>query len=740
MDNPHKLITAGNDKSPKKEPKKGSDADTDTNIEGEELDSPLNMNLIDFSQEIPNDDTQTEEIKTPQDLPSFKDKKIYDQSSFIYDKYSKRIIYFDVPKKKLLIYNRTKTKLLKKLQVTFNYKVLNACVDKKLTYLLIFANPFVNNKFIFIYSIEKETFVSQLKEDYSFFLSFFFVEKNSFCLVFVNKIMFFNCNMDNDEIKNVKTIEYGKNLISNFFFVRQYLVLLIHRDDNFFEMYSLRKNEVELIKTFNKVFNTVSTMFKSNSKGFFSSLFSSKVDKNARQLQLMQNFNNAYGNMYKSSQFFFEYIYSYIFFILLSYEDNAIFLMRIKNINKFPKEDEENFVIKLRYKNHSNNSTIQFMDNLLFVHNFTTDTTIIYDLALKSKEKIVCYSKNILKNFHHESFFKLTIIGGNIEETCKIKDQKGQQEVEKKLYSLNLNLENLFKNNENKNKKNLKKEEVELDGMLMISRRNKSKIFFLELFDKMLLDKTNKHRTDKIQLMLNEFSRQIKKSNSLALDLMTVSLTNEALNSNKTVKLSYKKENEKFYLDDKYIMLTTKNTLSQIDVIKSFKRIGQLCLEKKIIMEDESIFEYLFYILFFYVKLVQNNIEMIKLYYDTLLILFKTITSEKIMIKLISYYSNEEIFPLGSIDVAKYLLDNFTHPIIKVEAYKILNYLKADNELFYYLVKNEGIEYALKFLEKNYDENNFNDVKKILVDYLNNSEDDENKLFLEDFISDEDDL
>ena len=114
MDNPHKLITAGNDKSPKKESKKGSDADTDTNIEGEELDSPLNMNLIDFSQEIPNDDTQTEEIKTPQDLPSFKDKKIYDQSSFIYDKYSKRIIYFDVPKKKLLIYNRTKTKLLKK--------------------------------------------------------------------------------------------------------------------------------------------------------------------------------------------------------------------------------------------------------------------------------------------------------------------------------------------------------------------------------------------------------------------------------------------------------------------------------------------------------------------------------------------------------------------------------------------------------------------------------------------------
>ena len=263
----------------------------------------------------------------------------------------------------------------------------------------------------------------------------------------------------------------------------------------------------------------------------------------------------------------------------------------------------------------------------------------------------------------------------------------------------------------------------------------------MELFDKMLLDKTNKHRTDKIQLMLNEFSRQIKKSNSLALDLMTVSLTNEALNSNKTVKLSYKKENEKFYLDDKYIMLTTKNTLSQIDVIKSFKRIGQLCLEKKIIMEDESIFEYLFYILFFYIQLVQNNIEIIKLYYDTILLLIKQIKDEKIIIKLITYFSNEKIFPLGSIDVAKYLLDNFNHPIIKVESYKILKLLKAHNELFYYLLKNEGIEYAIKFLENSFDENNFNDAKKILIDYLSNSEDkDENKLFLEDLICEEDDL
>ena len=277
--------------------------------------------------------------------------------------------------------------------------------------------------------------------------------------------------------------------------------------------------------------------------------------------------------------------------------------------------------------------------------------------------------------------------------------------------------------------------------MLMIARRNKSKQFFLELFHKMLLDKTTENRAESIQLILNEFSRQIKKSTSLALDLMTnISLLNESLSASKAVKLSYKKDNEKFYLDDKYIMLSTKNTLSQYEVIKSFKEIAQLGKDKKINMDTDSIFEFLFYILFFFVQLVQNNIQIIKLYYDTILILIEQIKDEKNIIKLITYYSYEKYFPLGSVDVAKYLLDNYTHPIIKVEAYKILKLLKAHNELFYYLVKNEGIENAIQFLQNSFDESNFNDIKKMLVEYLNNcKDDDENKLFIEEIVNDEED-
>jgi hypothetical protein len=673
--------------------------------------SPINLQSIHFLTENNNNQKLKEK-----ELDQIKNG--YNPSQIFYDKYSKRIIYFNFTDNSISIYNRTRTSLKAKLKVYFNFKVLNSCVDKKLTFLLIFANPNVNNKFIFVYCIAKETFFSQLKEDYSYLINMFFIEKNFFCLVSVHQIKFYLCDQNSDEIKQIKTLDYSKILIKNFYFVRQYLILLIYRGDNSFDMYSLRKNEVELLKTFNEVFNTRSVMFKSSSKGsFFSNLFSSKSEYlKTQKIELMNSYNNSYGNIYKTSQFFLEYLYSNIYFILLSYEDNAIFMMKIKNINKFPKEEEGNKIIKLDYRTHSNNSTIQFLDNLLFVHNFSTDNTIIFDIELKAKGKIVCSANNILKNFHQNTFYKLKIIGGVIEESCRIKNDKGVQELTKKLYSLNVDLENLFKYNV---KKNLNDDGNELDGMLMIARRNKSKIFFLELFNKMLLDKTIKHRTDKILLILNEFSRQIQKSNSLALDLMSnVSLINDAVISPKSIKLGYKKDNEKFYLDDKYIMLSTKNTLSQIEVIKSFKRIGKQHLKDNNINDEESIFEYLFYILFFCIQLSKNKIEVIKLYYDTILILFKQIKEEKKMIKFITYFSCSKYFPFISIDIANYLLDNFTSPLIKMEAYNILKNLGAYNDLLSYLLKNESFSFVMNYLQMSFEDNKDSEIKKILLEYL----------------------
>ena len=184
--------------------------------------SPIDLNSINFTSEISNNKELNEK-----ELSLLKIG--YNSGSLFYDKYSKRIIFFNSQHNSILIYNRTKTNLKKKINVFFNFKVLNSCVDKKVTFLLILANPNVNNKFIFVYCIDKETFLSQLKDDYSDLLNMFFIDRNFFCLVFVNQIKFYICDLLSDEIKQIKLLDYNKYLISNFFFVRQYSILLIHR-------------------------------------------------------------------------------------------------------------------------------------------------------------------------------------------------------------------------------------------------------------------------------------------------------------------------------------------------------------------------------------------------------------------------------------------------------------------------------------------------------------------------------
>ena len=42
-----------------------------------------------------------------------------------------------------------------------------------------------------------------------------FVEKNVFCLVFVNQIKLYLCDQNSDEVKQIKSLDYNKILINN---------------------------------------------------------------------------------------------------------------------------------------------------------------------------------------------------------------------------------------------------------------------------------------------------------------------------------------------------------------------------------------------------------------------------------------------------------------------------------------------------------------------------------------------
>ena len=186
-------------------------------------------------------------------------------------------------------------------------------------------------------------------------------------------------------------------------------------------------------------------------------------------------------------------------------------------------------------------------------------------------------------------------------------------------------------------------------------------------------------------------------------------------------------------------MLSTKNTLSQIEVIKSFKRI---VLERETNNssenDDEYAFEFLFYMLFFFIQLSKKKIELIKLYYDTILLLFNQIKDEKKMIKFINLFTNCIFFPFYTVDIAKYLLDNFSHPIIRLEGYKILKNSGCFNELLYYLLKNESFSFTMNFIAENFDKSKMNDIKKVLLDYLNKCKDNNQiRNLMEEYIQEE---
>ena len=109
------------------------------------------------------------------------------------------------------------------------------------------------------------------------------------------------------------------------------------------------------------------------------------------------------------------------------------------------------------------------------------------------------------------------------------------------------------------------------------------------------------------------------------------------------------------------------------------------------------------------------------------------------MIKFISYFSSSSFFPFSTFEVAKYLLDNFSNKIIKLEAYNILTNLGLYNDLFYYLLKNESFSYAINYLNESLEITKTINIKKILLDYLNNCKDNyETRELINELIQDDD--
>ncbi len=93
------------------------------------------------------------------------------------------------------------------------------------------------------------------------------------------------------------------------------------------------------------------------------------------------------------NKYYLKNIYNELYFIILSYDDKAIYILLIKNLRSFPEISEnENKLLTIDYYDEYKNSYLQFIDNLIIIHNFTKKQMLLLDI--KSKKKNILFYKN----------------------------------------------------------------------------------------------------------------------------------------------------------------------------------------------------------------------------------------------------------------------------------------------------------------------------------------------------------
>jgi hypothetical protein len=181
------------------------------------------------------------------------ENNIDNTSLVFYDKYSKNIIQFK--HNFIKIFNKNATNLKKSLILQLDKSKINiSCVDKHLRYMLVL----IDFKMTLIINLKTEKVSDILHYDFSTILGMFFITSGShfnvseelkFCLIFVNKLVYFKISYTPNELINeLKTIKLGFNCI-NFLYNSHYQILASQKQDIFsFEFYNL-SSEKYITKT-----------------------------------------------------------------------------------------------------------------------------------------------------------------------------------------------------------------------------------------------------------------------------------------------------------------------------------------------------------------------------------------------------------------------------------------------------------------------------------------------------------
>lgn len=263
----------------------------------------------------------------------------------------------------------------------------------------------IDNKKILFVNLRTEKVIEVLKSDFQSMIGIFFLNSTNeeiiFVMIFIDKIIFFkiiqNSTNNTENIIEFKSTKFGSHGIKNYLFNSKLSILALERKDKNFDFMNL-SNEKYFTKLHPFTF-PYKQVASSEHRMSITKLFGLFKGQN------LKNSENEKGNeelskqaLYKKNQFFLETIYKKLYFICLNNDESEIQFFHVESLTTLK---------KVRIINYDSTQlcTLQFIDNLILLHNFERCDTVVIDIKSEKEDKILCkIILNLVKNFPITSY------------------------------------------------------------------------------------------------------------------------------------------------------------------------------------------------------------------------------------------------------------------------------------------------------------------------------------------------
>lgn len=602
--------------------------------------------------------------QTPVDTQTDSNNKVNSTPLAYYDSVSKKII--TINNNIIRIYNKKGTCLKKEFKLELiNNSIRFVSVDDELSYITMLINNERTYKFVVVNIKTVIAIEVKMEEDTQFILGSFFIDKSKefqidsnekpaeFVVIYIDRFEVYQ--IKNNKTKLLNNVKLSNRLIKYYRYNSKFKVLSLLTNTNEFKFFNFLYQ-----KNYNYCLSFIPNCFKELNLNKSDCLFQSKKDTYNEMKRIIENYYCK--DRYIDLQFFLPDLYNQLYLIVFLYENNMINFYHIEALNKIV------FTRKLEFKKHNHCSSLQFVDNLILVHNFITKNIKVIDIKYKD---YVIFSSNTEFPYENNAFIN--------EEIFEERNKNNNGSIN--LYMTKFNLE-YFKecviNKEITNRLNT--EEIDLELIKVILYRKKSTTEILDVLYSMLVKKFD---SENLITILELIIDSIKNNNN---KMLFISQYLENQNNPKPVESKYD------LVDVTYDKFLKDQGIKQKDLYHYF---FQKLIDNE--LSDKIILDSLFYLSFIYKSFKDRFITIEEKMFQIFSDLVAKLKNKELLINTI-FTSN---IPL-SCKLADYLMNESNQNNNRLLQKGLDIYLKNKkfDIIIDYLLKNQKIEELFLFIKK----------------------------------------